>query len=70
MKVLFWTVIVVFVVVLSIDVSFGEEDEKKEDADSTAPATLATPSALFKCGQVRIYFLRQEKIGALDFKNQ
>ena len=30
-----------------------EEEGKKEDADSTAPATLATPSALFKCGEVR-----------------
>jgi hypothetical protein len=66
MKVLFLTVIAAFVVVLSIDVSFGEDDEKKEDADSTAPATLATPSALFKCGQVRKYFLRQEKVRALD----
>jgi len=48
MKVLFFSAVALSLVA----VSFGQ-DEKKEDADSVAPATLATPTALFKCGEVR-----------------
>ena len=54
MKFLFWPIVVVVVaLLLVVDVSLGEEDEKKDDSESNAPATLATPSALFKCGEVR-----------------
>ena len=49
MKVLFSAIVALSLVA----VSFGQ-DEKKEDADFVAPATLATPTALFKCGEVRI----------------
>ncbi len=55
MKVLF------FVVLTLVAVACGQ-DEKKEEADSVAPATLATPTALFKCGEVRIKALRNWKI--------
>jgi hypothetical protein len=54
MKVLFLSLLVVATLLLLVDLSFcDEDDKKKEDFESNAPATLATPSALFKCGEVR-----------------
>ena len=46
-------VLFVAVVLGLIAVSHCQKDEKKEEV---VAATLATPTALFKCGEVRIHF--------------
>jgi hypothetical protein len=62
MKVLFLSLLVVASLLLLVDPSFcDEDDKKKEDFESNAPATLATPSALFKCGEVREKNLFEKK---------